>query len=63
MQQLSQGMDVRDRLRHSEWKGHDVGHDVVARELDKVVRDGGRAGVQMSSELRDKCDSWFGVSL
>ena len=28
-----------------------------------LVGIGGRAGVQMSSELRDKCDSWFGVSL
>ena len=35
----------------------------MVREVDKVVRDGGRVGVQMSSEMRNKSDSWFGEFL
>ena len=35
----------------------------MVREVDKVVRDGGRVGVQRSSEMRNKSDSWFGEFL
>ena len=28
----------------------------MASEIDKVIRNGGRVGVQMSSEMRDKSD-------